>query len=115
LIWTVGTGAPAAVADIRDDLGALLGAIAYGTGTNGERPAGMKNPHLTATEDIVVEGLAATYANPTAFIAAVNAFAAATYAGAVIVAEDTAITNKFYVVGLDNDGNNLGEVYQAMK
>lgn len=111
-IWTT-PGAPAAVADIRNDLGVLL---PYTGGTNTLRPAGMKNPHLTAVGDFVVQGLAGKYANATDFLTAADALTpTTTYAGVVIVAEDSAKANKFYVVGLDNDSVHLGEVYIAMK
>jgi len=119
LIWTLGTGSDAAVADIRNDLGALL-VLTYGSGTNIERPAGMKNPHLTATTDLVVYSLTSTYATAVLFKGAADALEVSTatplvYAGAVIVAEDTNITNKFYVIGLDNYSAPLGEVFIAMK
>ncbi len=121
VIWAAGIGAPSAVADIRDDLGVLLTST-YGSGFNSERPAGMRNPHLTgvsAPDNLVVQGLAGKYATPTLFITAVDGLDTAdppvTYAGVVIVAEDTNITNKFYVIGLDNDAKHLGEVYIAMK
>ena len=118
-IWTGGIGAKAAVADIRDDLGALLDNT-YGSAENQERPAGMKNPHLTDVADLVVFGFNATFADSILFKAAADSLEASTvtplmYAGAVIVAEDANITNKFYVIGLDNDSVPLGEVYIAMK
>ena len=106
-------GAIAAVSDVRTDLGVLLPATG---GTNTLRPAGMKNPHLTALTDLVVLGLAAKETSATAFITTVDALTpTTTYAGVVIVAEDTNIPNKFYVIGLHNDADHLGEVYIAMK
>ena len=110
------TGAEAAVNDVRDEDANLLD---DGTGINSERPAGMKNPHLTALTNLVVEGLAATEASTTTFIATVDALETAdppaTYAGVVIVAEETGTANKFYIIGLDNDAQHLGEVYIASK
>ncbi len=106
------TGAQGAVNDVRDEDGALLD---DGTGLNSERPAGMKNSHLTAGADLVVEGLATSQADTATFITTVDALAAATYAGVVIVAEETGTANKFYIIGVDNDGNHLGEVYIAQK
>ena len=111
-IWTLGLGAPAAVSDIRNDLGVLL---PIAGGTNADRPAGMKNPHLTATDDLVVEGLVAKYATAAALILITDAYDPVDYAGVVMVAEDSGIPNKFYVIGLDNEANHLGEVYIAMK
>ena len=116
LAWPLGQGAIAAVSDIRTDLGVLLPITG---GTNTLRPAGMNNPHLTDVNDLVVQGLAATYLTSAAFITGVELLEPAApfddYAGVVIVAEDGAITNKFYVVGLDHESDALGEVYIAMK
>ena len=106
------TGAQAAVNDVRDEDGVLLD---DGVGLISDRPAGMKNPHLTAQTDIVAEGLVATEATTVTFAATVDGLAVATYAGAVIVAEETGTTNKFYIVGVDHEGNHLGEVYVATK
>ena len=106
------TGAQAAVNDVRDEDGDLLD---DGTGTNTERPAGMKNPHLTDGADLVVEGLAATEADTASFIVTVDALDEADYAGVVIVVEETGTANKFYVVGVDHEGLSLGEVYIATK
>jgi len=115
-IWIPAQGAVAAVQDIRTDLGVLLPVTG---GTNTLRPAGMNNPHLTAGDDLVVQGLAPTYDNAADFVTAVELLEPAApfddYAGVVIVAEDAAVANKFYVVGLDNESDALGEVYIAMK
>ncbi len=89
-------------------------ALDNGDGTNGERPAGMKNPHLTDTVDFVVKSVDGDYANTTAFISAAEGLGVDDYAGAVVVG-DTSIGNKFYIVPLDDKGKKLGEVYIAQK
>ena len=84
-----------------------------GDGDNDDRPAGMKNPHLTAGTDFVVKSVDADEATTAEFIATAEALGAS-YEGAVIVGStDTA--NKFYIVPLDNDNLALGEVYVAQK
>ena len=89
-----------------------------GTGDNTDRPAGMKNPHLTAITDLVVSNFASGtgYASDVLFTDAIATAdpAAATYAGVVLVGEG-GIANKFYIVGLDNNAAVLGEVYVAQK
>jgi len=107
---TYGTTA-AAVNDIRDAAGILL---TDGNGLNSERPAGMKNPHLTADTDLVVNA-EADVANATALLAVSFTGDVVTKAGMVVVAKDAAIANKFYVIGLDNNAKQLGEVYIATK
>ena len=106
------TGAQAAVNDIRDEDLVLLD---DGVGDNTDRPAGMKNPHLTDLLDLVVEGLAATELDVDSFILTVDALDEADYAGVIIVAEETGTANKMYVVGVDHEGLSLGEVYIATK
>jgi len=85
-----------------------------GDGLNSERPAGMKNPHLTADDDLVVYSIDTLHADETAFLTAADALAVGTYAGTVIVG-GSATANKFYIVPLDNLGVHLGEVYKAQK
>jgi hypothetical protein len=74
----------------------------------------MKNPHLTADTDLVVNA-EADVANATALLAVDFTGAVVTKAGMVVVAKDAAIANKFYVIGLDNNAKQLGEVYIATK
>jgi len=116
LIWTLGQGAVAAVSDIRTDLGALLPITG---GTNTLRPAGMNNPHLTEVGDLVVQGMTDEFATAALFVTDAELLEPAApfddYAGVIIVAQDSSVTNKFYVVGLDNESDALGEVYIAMK
>ena len=95
--------------------------LSGGTGDNIDRPAGMKNPHLTgdvAPADLVVSKFASGtgYATDILFKAAIVTAApsAVTYAGVVLVGEGD-VANKFYIVGLDNDTTVLGEVYVAQK
>ena len=103
----------AAVRDIRDADGDLLPAAG---GTNALRPAGMKNPHLSGAGDMVVvpggeaDGPAAW---ATAALAAYNT--PTTDAGIVIVGNDSVIDNRFYVMGLNNEALQLGEIYIATK
>ena len=88
---------------------------------NSERPAGMKNPHLTgdaAPDDLVVLSLVATAADAAGMVTIAETQAATavdTYTGTVMVALDTNTANKFYVVGIDNLDEVLGEVYIAQK
>jgi len=100
-----------AVNDVRDATGAVL---TGGDGLNSERPAGMKNPHLTADTDLVVNA-EADVADAAALLAVDFTGAVATKAGMVVVAMDAAVANKFYLIGLDNDAVQLGEVYVATK
>ena len=112
-----GTGqinAIAAVHDIRSDLLAYLGTVTVGDGVNSERPAGMQNPHLTLTTDIVVHAVGA-YGSALLFGAVDYTASASTLGCAVIVGYDSGIGNRFYLIGLDNDGVRLGEVYIAQK
>ena len=99
-----------AVNDVADADGADLDA---GDGTNTDRPAGMKNPHLTGDDDFVVKSTDGDYTTTALFVTAAEALGAS-YIGAVIVG-DTDEANKFLVVPLDNDGLALGEVYVAQK
>jgi len=112
-----GTGqidAIAAVRDIRSDLLVYLGTVTMGDGVNSERPAGMQNPHLTGDANIVVHAVA-NFDTAVDFGAVDYTLSAATLGGAVIVGYDTLIDNRFYLIGLDNDGVRLGEVYIAQK
>ena len=102
----------AAVMDIRDS---DEGYLPVAGGDNDDRPAGMKNPHLTGGGDLVVfpDGGAA-YTSPDDFASAALAYTDAN-AGMVVVAYDTDIDNRFYIMGLDNEGDQLGEIYVATK
>ena len=114
-----GTGqvnAVAAVVDIRDELGDYLTGgtpAVVGTGVNSERPAGMKNPHLTGADNLVVT-FVADVADATA-LEDTAPYTVTTHGGVVVVAKDAAIDNRFYLMGLDNDAEQLGEVYVAQK
>ena len=88
--------------------------LTLGDGLNSERPAGMKNPHLTADANIVVFAIDTLFADATAFETAAEALAAATYQGAAIVG-GSSTANKFYILPLDNTTTALGEVYVAQK
>ena len=105
------TAAADAVNDVRDATGALL---TGGDGLNSERPAGMKNPHLTAGTDLVVNA-EANVADAAALLVVDFTGAVLTKAGMVVVAMDAAVANKFYLIGLDNDAVQLGEVYVTTK
>jgi len=118
---TTGTGngtsqenAIAAVHDIRSDLLVYLGTVTVGDGVNSERPAGMQNPHLTGGTNIVVHAVA-DFGTSALFGGVDYTGSKATLGGAVIVGYDTNINNRFYLLGLDNDGVKLGEVYIAQK
>jgi prepilin-type N-terminal cleavage/methylation domain-containing protein len=106
-----------AVNDIRDATGTLL---TDGNGLNSERPAGMKNPHLTGdgtggtTDDLVVNA-EDDVADAAALLDVDFTADVLTKAGMVVVAKDAATANKFYVIGLDNNAEQLGEVYIATK
>jgi len=91
--------------------------LAGGTGDNTDRPAGMKNPHLTGLLDLVVSEIntGTGYATSALFVTAGEALAEATYAGCVLVARDNTVANKFLIIGLSNDTTLLGEVYVAQK
>ena len=103
----------AAVMDIRDQFEAYLPTTG---GTNAERPAGMKNPHLTLATDLVVVPAAGADGASAWLAAALTSFAdETTYGGVALVGYDTVIGNRFYIVGLDNDAEQLGEVYIAQK
>ena len=83
---------------------------------NDDRPAGMKNPHLTVGINLVVESDATGFATPTALADAYDTSSDIADAGKVIVGMDSGtIGNIFYVLGLDNEGEALGEVYVARK
>lgn len=89
--------------------------LAGGAGDNGDRPAGMKNPHLTADGDIVVQSTDGDYATTVLFVAAAQAVLAAGTRPGVVVVGDSNVANKFFIVPLDNLGIALGEVYVAQK
>ena len=109
-------GAEAGVVDIRDEFGELLATV-KGQATNAERPAGMKNPHLTDGDDFVVYAYDTTIADATVLedLAAASSWAEADYAGVVIVAYSSALANKFFIMGLNDEALQLGEVYVATK
>ena len=89
--------------------------LTLGDGLNSERPAGMKNPHLTADGDTVVIGVDGDYGTVDLFKAAAIAVLAALTRPGVVVVGDSNLANKFYIVPLDNAGACLGEVYVAQK
>lgn len=102
----------AAVKDIRDD---DLELLPDAGGTNDDRPAGMKNPHLTGDTNFVVIPVGGAD-GPTAWVT----FLALPgdpdiYAGVVLVGNDTEIANRFYIIGLNDKAEQLGEVYIATK
>ena len=110
---TTQVGSIAAVMDIRNEFGVYLAGPPIGTGLNSERPAGMQNPHLTGADNFVV-----VYVPDVATAAALEATAPYNpllHAGIVIVAKDSAIENRFYLMGLNNEADQLGEVYIAQK
>ena len=91
--------------------------LVNGIGDNLDRPAGMKNPHNTSL--VALAGVVVTF-DATAFTDAANFVAAfatpdVAEAGRVIVGMDDTTTNQFYIVPLDNNGDDLGEVYVAQK
>jgi type IV pilus assembly protein PilA len=104
-----------AVNDIRKADG--ITALAGGTGDNTDRPAGMKNPHLTGTTNLVVAtvGSGTGYATELLFIGAATGLLNTTYGGAAIVGEDSTTPNKFFILAIDNLSGKLGEVYVAQK
>ena len=110
-----GTGEALDVAAVMDIRNSDEGYLPAAGGDNGDRPAGMKNPHLTGDDDLVVfpDG-GDLYTSAGDFTTAAAAYTDAE-AGMVVVAYDTNIDNRFYIIGLDNDGNQLGEVYVATK
>ena len=81
-------------------------ALTGGIGTNAQRPAGMKTPHNTASTDHVVHSITTEDD--------VDIPAEAAYEGTVVV-KLTATANKFYIIGLDDNGDPLGEQYVAQK
>ncbi len=89
------------------------GDLDNGDGTNTDRPAGMKNPHLTGLGDFVVKSVDADEATTAEFETTAEGLGAL-YIGAVIVGS-TDVANKFFIVPLDHDGLVLGEVYVALK
>ena len=85
--------AATAVNEVRDAAGLLL---TGGDGLNSERPAGMKNPHLTADGDLVVNA-EANVASSAALLLVDFTTDVLTKAGMVVVAMDAVVANKFYV------------------
>jgi len=79
---------------------------AAGSVTNAELPAGMKNPHDTATTGVVVKALDSNTVDDIKDADGVK--------GAVVV-KGTNTANKFYIAGFDQDGNVLEEQYTAIK
>jgi type IV pilus assembly protein PilA len=77
-----------------------------GKATNADLPAGMKNPHDTATTGVVVMSLNSVTDADIADADGVK--------GAVVV-KGTPTANKFYIVGFDQDGKVLKEQYTAQK
>jgi len=108
--------AEAAVVDIRDEFGELLLTVP-GEATNLERPAGMKNPHLTGDDDFVVYAYDTPIPDAAALeaLAVLPTWAEADYAGVVIVAYSSAVANRFFIMGLNDEALQLGEVYVAQK
>ncbi len=108
----------AAVVDVRDDDGELLDTNP-GQATNLERPAGMKNPHLTADANLVIDAYDTDLATAQDLADLGTELAAtwdkAYYAGVVIVAYSGTTANQFYIMGLDDNAFQLGEVYVATK
>ena len=91
--------------------------LSGGTGDNTDRPAGMKNPHLTATDDLVVAtvGSGTGYLTEALFVTAAIGLLNTTYGGCAIVGRDSTVANKFFILGIDNLSAKLGEVYVAQK
>ena len=90
--------------------------LANGTGSNDDRPAGMKNPHQTGGTDLVVSHLSDTFGSAALFAADILANGTVANAGWVYVVMDTTVANKFYVLPTDELGHPLGEdVYVATK
>ena len=85
--------------------------VTDGSGDNTDLPSGMKNPHATGGDDIVVMAVA-TFGD----IVDADGGVPPAGKGMVIVKQtDTNISNKFYIRGLDQDGKVLGEQYTATK
>ena len=80
-----------------------------GSATNAELPAGMKNPHVTATGGVVVQSVTGD-----GDITNTDGGALDADKGMVIV-KATTTANKFHIIGIDQDGNLLGEQYTAIK
>jgi prepilin-type N-terminal cleavage/methylation domain-containing protein len=110
-----GTGSTLDVGAVRDIRDADEGYLLAAGGDNDDRPAGMKNPHLTGSTDLVVFPAGAGYADAAGFATAAATNYDDTDAGMVVVAYDSGIDNRFYIMGLDSDGVQLGEIYIATK
>ena len=83
---------------------------------NNDRPAGMKNPHLTVGTNLVVEADNTGFNTPATLASTYDTSSDIADAGKVIVGMDSgSVGNIFYVLGLDNEGEALGEVYVARK
>ena len=96
-----------------DSVGTAAGTfLTNGFYINSDRPAGMKNPHLTATGDLVVTNDATVRADPATF-KGIYAAEDLTLSGVVMVGYSAA--NTFYILPLDDKGIALGEVYTAQK
>ena len=97
------TNATAAVNSIPKAAGGYVGG---GSGRNTDLPAGMKNPHNTAGDGIVVKAMnSVTNDN----------IANTDGAKGEVVVKGTATANKFYIAGFDQDGNVLGEQFVSQK
>ena len=85
--------------------------VTGGSGSNADLPSGMKNPHATGGNDIVVKAVA-TFGD----IVDTDGGTPPAGKGMVIVKQtDATIANKFYIRGFDQDGRVLGEQYTATK
>ena len=82
------------------------GYVEDGSASNGDLPAGMKNPHATADADIVVLST-----NTAAALIGTDEGTK----GQVVVQMDNSVANKFYIIGFDEDNGLLGEQYTAQK
>ena len=99
-----------------DSVGTAAGTfLTAGEYDNLERPAGMKNPHLTAEADLVVLANEAGFDTTALLVDPAYTGDNTAQAGIVIVAHETGTANKFYILGLDQNGEALGEVYVATK
>ena len=80
------------------------GYVTGGTASNNDLPAGMKNPHDTATTGVVVKSVTGTG----------NIIATDGTKGMVIV-RSSGTANKFFIIGFNQDGGLLGEQFVAQK
>jgi len=80
------------------------GYVEGGSGSNADLPAGMKNPHNTADDGIVVKAVGGT-----------GNIVDDDGAKGEVVVKATETANKFYIAGFDQDGNVLGEQFVSQK